>query len=129
MLRAAPAVEGHTTGWKQRLMGSVVPALRFVGSVVLAHPDWRLRFSISLGRKLWLDEVTEARKESAAMVFGGDAATVESPRQRHRRDCGPHALSGLLFVQQAFIKHLLGAGLYARTRAQQGIAKPVPCPS
>lgn len=56
MQLAAPVAEGHRTWRKQRLMGSVVPSLRLVGSVVLVPPEGRLGFSAFPGRKQRLDE-------------------------------------------------------------------------
>lgn len=44
MQSTAPVAEGHRTWREQRLMGSVVPALRLVGNVVLVQPEGRLGF-------------------------------------------------------------------------------------
>ena len=47
MQLTAPAAEGHRTWREQGLMGSVVPALRPVGNVVLSPPEGRLGFIAS----------------------------------------------------------------------------------
>lgn len=55
MPRSAPLAEGHRTRRKQRFVGSVVPALRLVGNVVLVHPKGRLGLSIFAGgRNGWM---------------------------------------------------------------------------
>lgn len=67
---AAPVAEGHRTWRKQRLMGSVVLALRLVGNVVLLDPVRRLRLSCG-----WM-RVAEAEGGSAAWVFGSDVSRL-----------------------------------------------------
>lgn len=98
MQLTAPVAEGHRTWRRQRLMGSVVPALRLVGSVVLVQPEGRLGFIAS-------------RRSSSSRCLGlWKTMWTEflSPRERHRRGCSPSPVPGSLFIYSLH-KHLFNA--------------------